>query len=105
MGVYNPNMEKPKDCRKCPRRIQYDDGWSVRDKCLELNRDIHYKYDDRVVMQDDCPLIEIVECKDCKWLGIDDGMTFCNVWLREVERHMFCNYGERRADGNKRRSV
>lgn len=59
MGIYIPNMEKPKDCRKCPRRIQYDDGWSVRNKCLELNRDIDYEYGDLVVMQNDCPLIEI----------------------------------------------
>ena len=79
MGLYIPNMDKPKDCRKCPRRIQYDDGWSVRNKCLELNRDIHYKYDDRVVMQDDCPLIEIDDelmppcnIRGCSWYSSTD---------------------------------
>ena len=91
MGVYNPNMEKPKDCRKCPRRIQYDDGWSVRDKCLELNRDIHYKYDDRVVMQDDCPLIEIVECKDCPHGIPNDYYVICKRDNRRMSPYDFCS--------------
>ena len=46
-----PNMDKPKDCRYCPRMIQYDDGWSMRNKCLELNRELQYWYDDKNVMQ------------------------------------------------------
>ena len=78
MGIYIPNMEKPKNCRTCNFKSNKEgECWFVR-------------YDI------DCPLIEIIHCKDCKWFGIDDGMTFCNVWLREVERHMFCSYGERR---------
>ena len=78
MGVYIPNMKKPKNCIECKFTSPPEgECWFVHSP-------------------KDCPLIEIVHCKDCKWLGIDDGMTFCNVWLREVERHMFYNYGERK---------
>lgn len=97
MGVYNPNMDKSKDCRKCPRRIQYDDGWSVRDKCLELNRDIYYKYDDWVVMQDDCPLIEIdlVMCEECKYYNGHEQYCEIDHFARE---NGFCSSGKRRTD-------
>ena len=85
-----PNMDKPKSCWEC--RLM--DGEA---NCLVIDEGIPFKQEG---IYPDCPLIDIVQCKDCKWLGIDDGMTFCNVWLREVERHMFCSYGERRADGD-----
>lgn len=97
MGVYIPNMEKPKECKECQWHLDfYIEDEQVGGLCTITEKD------DK---ENICPLIDIVQCKDCKWLGIDDGMTFCNVWLREVERHMFCSYGERRADGNKRRSI
>lgn len=95
MGIYIPNMEKPKDCRKCPRRIQYDDGWSVRNKCLELNRDIHYKYDDRVVMQDDCPLVEIATCGECKHYNGHE--QYCEI-DHFARKNGFCSSGKRRTE-------
>lgn len=75
-----PNMEKPKECQVCPIFIWcYTTDWKG------------YEH---------CPLIEVVHCKDCKHLGIDNGMPFCWMWVREVENEseIFCSYGERRAD-------
>lgn len=73
-----PNMEKPKECQVCPIFIWcYTNDWKG------------YEH---------CPLIEIVRCGECKWYGTDDGMPFCNWWLREIEPDVFCSYGERRAD-------
>ncbi len=81
-----PNMSKPKDCYECPIAKSYLD-------CL-----MEKKYVCPIGHTDDCPLIEIVRCGECKWLGVDDGMPFCYWWLREIEPDVFCSYGERRAD-------
>ena len=96
-----PNMSKPKSCQECPAHT-FDYGYITNhDGCRILKRAFNVDKLDINPLDEvlpDCPLIEIVHCKDCKWFGIDDGMTYCNVWLRDVERHMFCNYGERRTD-------
>ena len=84
MGVYIPNMEKPKFC-----------------KCEEYNC---FAWDDEkykckiTEWKKPCPLIEIdlVRCGECKWIGVDGGMPFCYWWLREIEPDVFCSYGERR---------
>ena len=82
-----PNMEKPKRCGEC-------DLWS---NCF-YPKNPYAEQDDYIA--DDCPLIDIVTCGECKWLGVDDGMPFCYWWLREIEPNVFCSYGERRADGD-----
>ena len=102
-----PNMEKPKTCHEC-RLHSYDWGNEYimsHDVCHPLRRcfnspqyDGGSRVDTLNEIRPDCPLIEIVRCKECKWLGVDDGMPFCNWWLREIEPNVFCSYGERRAD-------
>ena len=86
-----PNMEIPKTCGECELRAL--DEWED-EYCVILVDDILVPYERML----DCPLIEIVQCKECKWLGVDDGMPFCYWWLREIEPDVFCSYGERRAD-------
>ena len=89
-----PNMEKPKECIECEF------------SCLWANGSTHCMVDgeelfcDGIPQRHDCPLIEVVHCKDCKHLGIDNGMPFCWMWVREVENEseIFCSYGERRSD-------
>ena len=87
-----PNMSKPKDCKEC----QWHMDFYIEDKQVGGLCTITEK-DDK---ENTCPLIEIVTCGECKWLGVDDGMPFCYWWLREIEPDVFCSYGERRADGD-----
>lgn len=86
MGVYIPNMEKPKGCRWCP--LNHD---SI---CYVIQP---YKTDETNGKQcrNDCPLIEIVTCKDCRY---NDGTDFCEFYYMSIFPTDFCSYGERRAD-------
>ena len=89
MGVYIPNMSKPKGCGKC-------EVWSL----------CHYPkvdkgYDDKVMP--DCPLIDIVRCGECKWWSRDgkrkDGKGWCENVICGITKHnAFCPYGERRSE-------
>lgn len=85
-----PNMEKPKSCFEC---FAYDGEFM---ECRATGECVNETFYDKVLP--DCPLIDIVHCKDCKWLGVDEGMPFCYWWLREIEPDVFCSYGERRSD-------
>lgn len=82
MNIIIKGMEKPKDCGKCPI--------SVREKiCGGATTD--------------CPIIEIVECKDCKYSseyeGIDPQKELsCDQNLHSVSPTDFCSGGERRND-------
>ena len=59
MGVYIPNMEKPKNCRTCNFKSNKEgECWFVHD-------------------ENDCPLIEIDEPKVGRW--IDTNMTCCGA--------------------------
>ncbi len=90
MGVYIPNMEKPKSCEECLfyelDSIFEDERWSSAPKCL-LDGD-----------SDDCPLIETVECKDCKYWADDmSGNMWCeHAIVGLTEANNFCSYGERK---------
>ena len=108
MGVYIPNMSKPKRCIK-----ELDCGLldepclfiDEREACLLQNNSKIGEYEENYKT---CPLIEIdlVRCGECKWY--DKDFKDCNIrdsygW--EYKPTDFCSYGERRADGNKRRSA
>ena len=84
MGVYIPNMEKPEYCRVCHERL----------KCKQYDGEILHT-------PDDCPLIEIVTCKECKWW--ESAKNGWNGWCRkQIDAYAtfyaddFCSYGERR---------
>ena len=95
-----PNMEKPKNCSEC----------ILADK--HLNGLYEAKYYCRLEA-DNCPLIEIVVCGECKWWDRDGDRPFgychaekhchfSNNWeisiYRTYKADHFCFYGERRAD-------
>lgn len=102
MGVYIPNMEKPKECKECQWHLDfYIEDKQVGGLCTITEKD------DK---ENTCPLIEIVTCRECKWWNRDgkrkDGKGWCeNAICGLTKPNAFCSYGERRADGNKRRSV
>ena len=74
-----PNMEKPKNCRTCTFKSNKEgECWYVHD-------------------ENDCSLIDIVQCKDCRY---NDGTDFCEFYYMSIFPKDFCSYGERRADGD-----
>lgn len=76
-------MEKPLTCAECTVPLSKCDYLQMR--------------------ADDCPLIEIVTCGECKWWNRDgkrkDGKGWCeNVICGLTKPNAFCSYGERRFD-------
>lgn len=100
MGVYIPNMEKPKDCSEC----------ILADK--HLNGLYEAKYYCRLEA-DSCPLIDIVTCEECKYMrkyalrSDEPTGIWCHRWSipRLVTDDDFCSYGERKSDDNLRQST
>lgn len=94
MGVYNPNMEMPRNCTEC----------------IEFKDDCDHYWDDYCTHEsrpNDCPLIEINEPKVGKW--INDirysgwTCTHCNYHDGNRTDNYCPNCGakmERRADEN-----
>ena len=100
MGVYIPNMEKPKDCEVCPfiildGAVTDDNKWVSYSICDLLGKTIG-----DADMLNDCPLIEIVECKNCKYWADDmSGNMWCEHAIGGLtEANDFCSYGERREE-------
>lgn len=79
-----PNTDKPKDCWDC---FNYNCGhWGT------------HGYD---FAETDCPLIEIVTCRECKHRDPEDKKCDCGQMERQgcifpVADDYFCKYGERR---------
>lgn len=83
MGVYNPNMEMPRNCTEC----------------LEFKDDCEHYWDNYCTHEsrpNDCPLIEIdlVRCGECAWYE----KPYCRWHNIDNKPTDFCSYGERRAD-------
>ena len=94
MGVYIPNMEKPKECKECQWHLDfYIEDEQVGGLCTITEKD------DR---ENTCPLIEIVRCKDCKHYDTESRTFPCCTDIYGAVRYMeadgFCSKGERRAD-------
>lgn len=89
MGVYIPNMSKPKRCKECQWHLDfYIEDEQVGGLCTITEKD------DK---ENTCPLIEIVRCEECKYRYMDKSVWLCLYGLM-IKPNGFCNYGERRAD-------
>ena len=89
MGVYIPNMDKPKRCLEC---------WSGLAIAINCEAGTGFHNPDGELIPPDCPLIDIVQCKDCKWWDNNDDANRCThkcggMWAKP---NAFCSYGERR---------
>ena len=92
MMIAIPNMSKPKDCKECQWHLDfYIEDEQVGGLCTITEKD------DK---ENTCPLIEIVECKDCKWFINEGSVTICDTHETYIEPTDFCSYGERRTDGD-----
>ena len=99
MGVYIPNMEKPKSCGDCRYKM-----WTMNETFCNL---LDKMLGDEGI-RPDCPLIEIdlVRCGECKhWDGIECQNDRASIDLEGGAEYAlyrddtdFCSYGERRTD-------
>lgn len=94
MSILIKDYEMPKSCSKC-----FMFNWCWLDKWME-EHDAKYYYENR---RKDCPLVEIVRCKDCKWYI--SGSNECEEWtecgrlcIALPSDDWFCRSGERRED-------
>ena len=80
MGVYIPNMSKPKDsCWNC--KAQYNSVCSLKRE--------HIRFDG---ILDDCPIIEVGDIQYKAFLEFNEKL------IKKLEEHFL--YGERRTDDN-----
>lgn len=95
MGVYIPNMDKPKECKECQWHLDfYIEDEQVGGLCTITEKD------DK---ENTCPLIEIVRCGECKHRDPEDKKCDCGMFERQgcifpVADDYFCKYGERRSE-------
>lgn len=91
MGVYIPNMSKPKDCKECQWHLDfYIEDEQVGGLCTITEKD------DR---ENTCPLIDIVTCGECKhWYNDADCGMACEFTNMRQPSDGFCNWGERRSE-------
>lgn len=104
MGVYIPNMSKPKDCYLCEFTNGYE-CWSNGEPWFDV-KEVYAKG----TLSPNCPITEIdlVRCGECKHMrkyalrSDEPTGIWCHRWSvpRLVTDDDFCSYGERRADGN-----
>lgn len=97
-----PNMEKPKNCYQC----SFNDG--IYCALIDNDTDAFIKDNPTEVatkVLPTCPLIEIVECKDCKhyitpYENIIDADGLCDNMQVLKDKNDYCSLGERRDDEN-----
>ena len=93
MAIIVEHMNMPRTCTMC---------W-ISNICQEHIHDLnHIGYDKRL---DDCPLLELVRCEDCKWYksiyswnGKEHKVCVRDSSEPPREQNDYCSYGERRTD-------
>ena len=98
MGVYVKNVDMPTDCGHCDFFSEYGG------ECYCYITKLHTTFIGEIA--DDCPLIEIVTCGECKYSKIyalqsDTPMSrWCHKghFPKEVTDGYYCGDGERRND-------
>ena len=88
MGIYLPNMSKPKGCKECQWHLDfYIKDEKVGGLCTITEKD------DK---ENTCPLIEIVRCGECKWWNEETHGCNRNPSVNAWWETDFCSYGERK---------
>jgi len=90
-----PNMEMSKSCWDCELLSSC--------KAMPKNPTADEIGIYTVMRLKDCPLIDIVRCKDCKYAKYRlEGTEYdkCMITQLFVNKSDFCSYGERRKDAN-----
>ena len=89
-----PNMDKPKSCyNHCDFIAMEEVGCPLKDYAES------HQYKNAI--HPDCPLIDIVQCKDCKYYDTESRSFSCCTDIFGAVRYMepdgFCSKGERRS--------
>ncbi len=82
-------MDMPKSCSECMLN-NVDSPWFGLCRTTG-NNVIEYK-DSR---HPNCPLVEIVTCKECKYWVTDDGTPYCGSTYGMTDKDFYCGYAER----------
>ena len=92
MMIAIPNMDKPKNCKVCPFKTCFIRVNIKSYTCL-INDDECGKTD--------CPLIDIVKCKDCKYWHDHEWSSTCDKHIGNgFPSDYFCADGKRRGEVN-----
>lgn len=92
MGVYIPNEDMPEDCYTC---FCYETEFNM---CSLTGK----RLDNIRIRRDDCPLIEIIRCGECKYYEESEyirGDMVCKYHMGHTyytEADRFCSHGERK---------
>ena len=87
------DMKMPKSCTECP--MTHEDKQS-RDLCEFTYLNVTYEVR-KNLKHSDCPLVEIVTCKDCKYTRQnDDNDRYCDLNGRYYDPDYYCADAERR---------
>lgn len=85
-----PNMSKPKSCIEC---------WSGLAIVINCEAGTSFHNPDGDLIPPDCPLIDIVYCKECKYWHNHEWSNTCDKNIGNgFPSDYFCADGERRAD-------
>lgn len=95
MSVIVKGMEMPKYCYDCPLQ----DGETGRCNILKITVCDY--------IPKECPLVEVVRCRECKWSDTFSDITAephsplkcLGIRYGGVNEDWFCEHGERRDDG------
>ena len=69
----------------------------MRCKCCNAIIGHHEEYGEyKTKRHSDCPLVEIITCKDCKFWVTDDGNPYCADTGNLTDKDYFCAGAERR---------
>lgn len=90
MKVYMDEL--PKGCQECPC---YDRDFHAC--CIHWHDldDSLLKSDEEYFKPEDCPLIQIVQCKDCRFSS--NNGQYCDHHMNPTLQDAFCSAGRRKA--------
>ena len=104
MSILIKGIDMPKSCNGCEFNYYLEGGSYEWWECVILHDDIN-QFDTR---RTDCPLIDIVHCKECIHFHYDKpyiiqgipvlGHEVCDFWGDgcKTNPNSFCSYGERK---------
>lgn len=90
-------MEMPKGCQRCKyfRKNLFGNGLDYSYSCMQGATQFPMPWIRQMEERaSDCPLIEIVTCKDCKYYR--NGLEHCAQWVMSTNDDFYCADAERK---------
>ena len=82
------NMEIPKICGRC-------NFWNIDSEICTI---LCQPNEDKMTIRKNCPLTEIVTCKDCKYCVMTEVGCYCDRHIHRLDTHLdkYCADAERK---------